>query len=289
MLDRTQLDALERAGALVALGELDAARAILADTLPARSLDRTTPLDVEVVGRARALALAALTAEHAHALPPLERLSLTQRDVSAQAERTFVGRAMRIDRLVHHRAPAMMIDNEIALLHEAVERLDAREAPAGIDDELGFLPDDVITRLADAGFTLSLGGFAGVIAEVADARRRANDEASGPEELAFGRPLLASDVEDDDVQAWRAWTVIEGPQRAAEMAEAIATLRADLAALTTSDRETIQARFESDLAPLVVCDDWIAALDARLATLALDVKVAVDQGLVVVSRVSFTS
>ena len=284
-ITRAQLEALEAAGALAVAGEHEGARSLLAKMETHASPDRVTPLDVVVVSEARTLAKDALTGtSFAHAIPALESLSLVPRDVSERAEMRFVGRALRLKTLLRVDAPSIIIENELALLQAAMLRLDSLQSSADPDDD-PFLPDDEIGRFSDARFALSLGAFAGVIDAVADFHREERP-ADGSEVFALGGPLLES--LDEGVEAhrmWRDWMVMEGLEGLDNVRETIGVLRADLLEVPLEMREQLVDSTDCALAPLVTCEDWIPELDARLVALEDDLASALQEGLVIVSRV----
>lgn len=190
-ITRGQLEALEAAGALVVAGAYSAANALL-EQAPGAGLDRTTPLDVVALSRARKQVIQALTGTaHAAAIAHFDALSLAQREVSEWAETVFVRRVTRLVRLVELDAPASIMESEIELLRETMLRLDSLMARPDTD-EPRFLPDEEIARFSDGRFALSLGTFTAVLDDVAEFHREERP-ADGSEVFALGGPLLEID------------------------------------------------------------------------------------------------
>jgi len=323
-ITRSQLDALEEAGALTVRGAHDAASARLARTPASSHADRTTPLDVGALTASRARAIAALArTSHAHTIPHLEAISLTPsaaepadttapREVSAWAEAAFVRRTTRLVRLIELDAPESVVASELEQLHETIRRLDSLRPTAEVDEDLRFFPDSEIARFSDPRFDLSLGSFTAIIDEVADFHR-AQKPADGSEVLAFGRPLLAIDFASpppelferavlergvyDEVEErahayaapwgpWLEWSVVEdGAASVESIRDTLRWIRADLLAAPPELRAELASSIECDFAPFVTCDDWIAELDARLVLFEHDVVRALEEDLVLLSRV----
>ena len=288
-----------------------AAGALLLSTPPSRALDRTTRLDVVAVAQARDLAIRALTGTAYAGANDFESLSLIPREVSERAETIFVGRALRLERLLRNDAPGMMIENEIDVLCEEKKRLDSLElTPYSGDDR--YVPDDDIERFSDRRFALSLGTFTAVIDAVADFHREERP-ADGSEVFALGGPLVEpaidfenppSDLFERAIQehgvwdaqaererwesthrAWLEWMVLEGTESIPAVREMIGVLRADLLEVPHDLREQFVERFDCSLAPVITCEDWIPLLDERLVAFESDLSSALEEGLVILSRV----
>lgn len=311
VITRAQLEALEAAGALVIQGAYAEANALLEKTSAAESRDRETRLDVVALSRARKQVIDALAGtDHATAVVHFEALSLAHRHVSEWAETVFVRRAMRLVRLVELDAPASIIESEIELLRETMERLDSLEARSDLD-EPRFLPDEEIARFSDARFALSLGTFTAVLDDVAEFHREERP-ADGSEVFALGGPLLEIDfanppkalleraVEERGVWdeqeeracapqqpygAWLDWMVLEDAEDIDVVREIIGVMRADLLEVPHEMRAELVSSIACEFAPLVTCEDWIPELDARLVAFEDNLIRALEEGLVILSRV----
>jgi hypothetical protein len=311
VITRAQLEALEAAGKLVVGGSYKDANALLAQTAADVSQDRSTPLDVVAMSFARKQAIRALRGTaHAAAIAHFEALSLAHREVSAWAETVFVRRAMRLVRLLELDAPASVIESEIELLRETTVRLDSLE-PRNDPGEPRFLPDEEIARFSDARFALSLGTFTAVIDEVAEFHQEERP-ADGSEVFALGGPLLEIDfanppsalleraiaergVWDEGEErasapqqpygAWLDWMVLEDVADIDVVREILGVMRADLLEVPHEFREELASSIACEFAPLVTCEDWIPLLDARLVAFEDDLISALEEGLVILSRV----
>ena len=177
----------------------------------------------------------------------------------------------------------MIIANEIELLVAAVLRLDSLRCSTMQHDN-ALLPDDEIMRFADARFALSLGTFAAVIDAVAEFHREERP-ADGSEAFALGGPLLDCPDPRAELEPWLEWMVMEGMEGLDNVGEMIGVLRADLLEVPLEMREQLLDSIDCALAPFVICDDWIPELDARLVALEDELITALQEGLVIVSRV----
>ncbi len=309
-ITRAQLEALEAAGALVVAGAHSAANALL-EQAPGAGLDRTTPLDVVALSRARKQVIQALTGTpYAAAIADFDALSLAQREVSEWAETVFVRRVTRLVRLVELDAPTSIMESEIELLRETMVRLDSLEARPNTD-EPRFLPDEEIARFSDARFALSLGTFTAVLDDVAEFHREERP-ADGSEVFALGGPLLEIDFanppkalleraieqrgvwDEQEERAcapqqpycpWLEWMVLEDADDIDVVREIIGVMRADLLEVPHELRAELVSSIACEFAPLVTCEDWIPELDARLVAFEDDLVSALEEGLVILSRV----
>ena len=294
VITRAQLEALKAAGKLVMEGLDEAARACLAAIPLSQEGDCTTGLDVARVARAKDMALEALArVGRDDDAASLEAMSTLPRLVSARAEREFVRHALGMFRWMRRGSAPLLIDLAVEDLRSAATRLDSLQPCERRDEEeehtrcWELAPGDVIERVADRRFALSLESFADVIDVVADDVRR-NGPCDDSAAFVFGEPLVgALETSSEEITGAWDWAVLDDVEGLTDARAVFSRFRRHLALVPPALREALgcgEDALPCAFAPLVHCEDWISELDARLVSLEQQVERARAEGLVIVSR-----